>query len=84
MKSLFAPPSPSQHYGMFGYAGQCCDTAIFNNNPDMAEECWRRGWMDLNTETFMGMAIDKADRIAPLVAERLRKLGPCLSEAEAA
>lgn len=82
MKSLFSPYAPSQHYGMFGYAGFCCDAAISNNNPEMAEECWRRGWMDVTTQTFIGTVIEKCDRSAPMVAERLRALGPCKSEPE--
>lgn len=81
-QSLFRPYSSSTHYGMFGYAGQCCDQAIFGNSPEMAEECWRRGWMDVNTQTFMGTVIEKCDRIAPKVAAKLRELGPCTAEPE--
>lgn len=77
MESLFAPYKPSTNYGLFGYSGHCCDTAISKNSPEMAEECWRRGWMDLDTQTFMGTVLEKCDRVAPLVAERLRSLGPC-------
>lgn len=83
MKSLFKPFSATSAYGMFGYAGHCCDLSISSDNPDMAEECWRKGWMDVETQTFMGMVIDKCDKVAPKVAERLRALGPCVTEAEA-
>ena len=81
-ESLFAPFDPRRSYGMFGYAGICCDSAIFNDNPEMAEECWRRGWMDVETRTFFGLVIDKCDKVAPKVAAKLRELGPVQREPE--
>lgn len=77
-KSLFNAYSPTTNYGIFGYAGQCCDTAINLDNPAMAEECWQRGWMDVETQTFMGTVLDKCDKVAPKVAAKLRELGPIL------
>jgi hypothetical protein len=42
-QSYFKPYDEKISYGMFGYAGKCCDDAIRHDNPAMAEECWQRG-----------------------------------------
>ena len=81
-KSLFAPFNVKAVYGMFGYVGHCCDSAINNNSPEMAEECWRRGWMDGDTQTMFGTVLQKCDSKAPKVAEKLRALGPCINQPE--
>lgn len=81
-KSLFAPFNASAVYGMFGYSGFCCDSAINTDNPDMAEERWRRGWMDGDTQTLLGTVMQKCEAKAPKVAERLRALGPTQVEPE--
>lgn len=69
------PYEPDRNYGMFGYAGYVCELAIRRNDPDLAEECWRRGWMDGDTRMLIGTVIEECERRAPAVAERLRKLG---------
>lgn len=74
---MFKPFDPDSNYGMFGYAGMCCDIAIRNDNPAQAEECWKRGWMDYDTLMLIGTVGSESERRAPQVAERLRKLGPC-------
>jgi hypothetical protein len=81
-ESLFKPFNPAEFYGMFGYAGQCCDIAIRRDDPAQAEECWRRGWMDAETRTLIGTVIDDCDRRAPKVAAKLRELGPVQREPE--
>ena len=80
--SLFAPFNPKAVYGMFGYAGHCCDAAINADRPDMAEECWRRGWMDGDTRTLFGTVLQKCESKAPSVAAKLRELGPSPFEPE--
>lgn len=80
--SLFAPYSSKTFYGMFGYVGHCCDSAINNDSPEMAEECWRRGWMDGDTQTLLGTVLQKCDAKAPKVAAKLRELGPTRTEPE--
>lgn len=71
--------SPSAVWGMFGYAGNCCDRAIKRDDPAQAEECWQRGYMDYDTRMLVGTVGDECERRAPMVAERLKKLGPCKS-----
>lgn len=79
-KKFFKPYDPRVNWDMFGYAGYCCQAAIRSNNPDAAEECWRRGWMDLNSRMLIGTVLSECERRAPEVAKRLRKLGPCKNE----
>lgn len=81
-KSLFAPFNPKTNYGFFGYPAQCCEAAINNDSPEMAEECWRRGWMDSDTRTLFGTVQQKCDSRAPKVAAKLRELGPTTVEPE--
>jgi hypothetical protein len=79
-QSILKPFSPSAVWGMFGYAGNCCDTAIKRDDPDQAEECWRRGYMDYDTRMLVGTVGQECERRAPKVAERLKKLGPCKNQ----
>jgi hypothetical protein len=72
--------SPSAVWGMFGYAGNCCDAAIRHDDPEQAEECWKRGYMDYDTRMLVGTVGAECERRAPEVAERLKKLGPCKVE----
>lgn len=75
--SLFKPFNPTTPYGMFGYVGFCCDLAIKRDDPDMARECWERGWMDGPTRMLIGTVQQECDRKAPKVAQVLRDLGEC-------
>lgn len=72
--SLFRAFDPSVNYGMFGYAGHCCDTAINRDDPEQVQECFERGWIDTKTRTILGTVMDKCDRVAPKCAQRLREL----------
>lgn len=80
MQSVLPKFDPKLPYGMFGYPGHCCDMAIQRDNVQAAEECWRNGWMDVETRTIFGLVIDKCDSRAPAVAKKLRELGPCKRE----
>lgn len=73
---IFKHFSPSAVYGMWGYSGTCCDGAIKRDDPEQAEECWRRGYMDYDTRTLTGTVGQRCERDAPKVAERLKQLGP--------
>ena len=77
METSFPKYDHKQPYGMFGYPAFCCDMAIMRDNAQMAEECWRNGWMDAQTRTLFGTVIEKCEKQAPAVAEKLRELGPC-------
>ena len=80
MSAVFKPYDPTINFGMFGYPGYCCDIAMRNDSAEQAEECWRRGWMDYDTRMLIGTVGQEAERRAPNVAKRLRKLGPCKTE----
>lgn len=70
-KTLFKPFKYGAFYGMFGYAGHCCDGTIKRDDPKQAEECWRRGYMDYDTRMLIGTVGDHCERRAPKVAEKL-------------
>jgi hypothetical protein len=72
--------NPKQNYDMFGYPGFCCHTAIKRDDAAQAEECWRRGWLDLTCSMLIGTLLDHCDRHAPNVGKKLRELGPCKIE----
>jgi hypothetical protein len=72
--------NPAEPWGMFGYAGNCCDRAIKRDDPAQAEECWQRGYMDYDTKMLVGTVGEECERRAPKVAAKLRKLGPCTAQ----
>jgi hypothetical protein len=72
--------NPSQVWGMFGYAGACCDRAIRGDNVAQARECWERGYMDYDTRMLIGTVGEQCEKRAPAVAKLLKKLGPCKVE----
>jgi hypothetical protein len=67
-------------WGMFGYAGNCCDRAIGRDSAEMAKECWERGYMDYDTRMTVGTVGEECERRAPKVAAMLKKLGPVQCE----
>lgn len=81
MDDVLPPYEPSRNYGMFGYQGFCCDTALRRDDPEWAEACWHKGWLDCETRMLIGTVMQHCEKEAPKVAERLHKLGPCINPA---
>jgi hypothetical protein len=79
-KSLIPAYDPKTSYGFFGYPGMFCHLAVKSDDAEMAEECWTRGWMDINCRMLVGTLAEECERRAPKVGERLRRLGPCRIE----
>jgi len=77
MDSLFPPKESRTHWGLFGYEGSMCDSAIKGDNPAMMEECVRRGWINAKSEMLDGKTIlQECDAKAPKCAAKLREIGP--------
>lgn len=79
-KQILNSYDPKVNYGFFGYPGACCHGALQRDDPEQAEECWRRGWMDINTRMLIGNVREECARRSPKVGERLARLGPCKVE----
>lgn len=76
-KSLFEPYVEGTAYGMFGYAGKCCDLAINTDNVGMIKECIARGFMNETTKNVPGESmVVMAERRGKHKVERyLRSIG---------
>lgn len=71
--SLLPTPDPKKNFGIFGYAGLCCDLAIKSDNAPMLSECIDRGFVDIDTRMVNGTVLEYCEKKAPRCAALLKE-----------